>query len=229
MTQPGWYDDPHGGGELRWWDGSAWTGHTQARPQQQSPPRQQRGAVVVDERIQGRPTYADEATVACEGRSIELAQVEWVRYWVTEHKRVGPLSWSSTVQTDYHFEVGRYPLMKAPLVALAFAKGFTSHETQVYERLVDLSRRVVEPRLLAETAARVDAGGTAELGAGVRVGAAGVQGGGVGLAWDEVAGTSVENGFVWVYKKDVRKPVLKVPLHNPNTVLIPPVLDRYRR
>ena len=26
---PGWYEDPHGGGDgLRWWDGSAWTEHT---------------------------------------------------------------------------------------------------------------------------------------------------------------------------------------------------------
>lgn len=27
---PGWYADPWGGQGLRWWDGSAWTGHTSA-------------------------------------------------------------------------------------------------------------------------------------------------------------------------------------------------------
>ena len=28
----GWYADPHDGSYLRWWDGEAWTGHTQAYP-----------------------------------------------------------------------------------------------------------------------------------------------------------------------------------------------------
>lgn len=29
---PGWYSDPHGGPDLRWWDGSTWTEHTAPRP-----------------------------------------------------------------------------------------------------------------------------------------------------------------------------------------------------
>jgi Protein of unknown function (DUF2510) len=31
VPEPGWYTDPHGTGD-RWWDGQAWTEHTQAAP-----------------------------------------------------------------------------------------------------------------------------------------------------------------------------------------------------
>jgi len=32
MSSPGWYPDPHGTNQLRWWDGSAWTAHVNAAP-----------------------------------------------------------------------------------------------------------------------------------------------------------------------------------------------------
>lgn len=32
MPTPGWYADPHVPGQLRWWDGAAWSAHTMAAP-----------------------------------------------------------------------------------------------------------------------------------------------------------------------------------------------------
>ena len=37
MAEPGWYQDPSGSGQLRWWDGSWWTDRTVA-PQPAPPP-----------------------------------------------------------------------------------------------------------------------------------------------------------------------------------------------
>lgn len=48
---PGWYADPGDGGSLRWWDGSAWSGHTQ--PVQ--------GAVIVDQTAAKMPTVVPES------------------------------------------------------------------------------------------------------------------------------------------------------------------------
>lgn len=38
MAQPGWYQDPHGGGGQRWWDGERWSEHTIPPPPAPSPP-----------------------------------------------------------------------------------------------------------------------------------------------------------------------------------------------
>jgi|GEM_PF-3009554 len=38
MAQPGWYEDPHGGGGQRWWDGERWSEHTIPPPPAPSPP-----------------------------------------------------------------------------------------------------------------------------------------------------------------------------------------------
>lgn len=43
---PGWYADPGGSRALRWWDGTAWTPHTQPQPDLQPPTGPQPGTVL---------------------------------------------------------------------------------------------------------------------------------------------------------------------------------------
>ncbi|HEV7933426.1 MAG TPA: hypothetical protein VGP70_14100 [Actinomadura sp.] len=44
------------------------------------------------------------------------------------------------------------------------------------------------------------------------------------LSWEQVEGASTGNGRVWIHQKGLSKPVLSIPLQNPNAVLIPPAL-----
>ena len=37
LPRAGWYEDPRGEADLRWWDGTAWTAHTSARPSAPTP------------------------------------------------------------------------------------------------------------------------------------------------------------------------------------------------
>ncbi|GIH14480.1 DUF2510 domain-containing protein [Rugosimonospora africana] len=224
MSQPGWYPDPYGGGQ-RWWDGATWTPHvypSQAPPSQALPsqavPSQAVGPVL-NTMVDGKHLYADPRTVFYDGRSILLDQAEWVSYFTkTSYIQVGLVK--SVNQREFHFEVGRYPRMRAPMVAMAFGKS-TGAEHGDWRFLVDLSRRCLEPRLVADLAAKVRAGGMVEVGAGLAVHPGGIQGMSVSLAWDEVAGTSAKDGRIWIHKAGKHKPVLYVPEQNPNAVLIP--------
>ncbi|MGH3376621.1 MAG: DUF2510 domain-containing protein [Actinoallomurus sp.] len=214
MSQPGWYPDPNGGG-LRWWDGSLWTQHVQPQP------RQPQQGPVLNTTLDGKQVYADARTISYDGRSIRLDQVEWVRYFVKGLYQLGPMGiGKSAITRDWFFEVGRYPVKGAPMVAMAFPT-YGGREDDSWTFLVDLSRHLLEPRLVADLAGKVRAGRTVEVGAGLKVHTGGVDGAGVSLSWPEVGGTELKDNLMWIYKTGKRKPVLKIPQQNPNTVLIP--------
>ncbi|MFI0349417.1 DUF2510 domain-containing protein [Actinomadura sp. 9N407] len=236
MSAVGWYPDPYGGGGQRWWDGANWTHNVhpaqpqpqpaQPQPQPQAAQPQQsapaQGAPVFHAKVHGRDTYGDPRMVSFDGESIELAQCEWVRYHVRESRMRGPFGiGSSGYSADWYFEVGRYPVMKAPLVAMVFNTGSAKKEHEAWTFMVDLSRRYLEPRLLSELVARVRNGETVNVGDGVDVDQHGFRGGKVSLAWHEVGATKSAGGRVWIFKPGVEKAVLFVPLQNSNAVLIP--------
>jgi len=47
VPTPGWYADPHAPGQLRWWDGGAWTAHTMPAATTPAPRSSNRSALVI--------------------------------------------------------------------------------------------------------------------------------------------------------------------------------------
>ncbi|MCW2902318.1 MAG: hypothetical protein JWO67_4583 [Streptosporangiaceae bacterium] len=234
MSQPGWYPEPYGGVGLRWWDGSTWTQHVQPPAPGPTggagPYGPVAGGPVLDTKVDGRHVRADAQSVSYQGRTIALADVEWVRYFLHTTSMRGVFGIGRMrIGSSWYFEVGRYPVMGAEMVAMAFGTAGTKAEPKAWSFLVDLSRRHLEPRLLGELTARVRDGETIDVGAGLKLHGAGLNGANVSLSWEQVDGTSTENGRVWIHQKGIAKPVLSIPLQNPNAVLIPQLFAAFKR
>jgi uncharacterized protein DUF2510 len=207
LSQPGWYPDPYGTGGLRWWDGSSWTEHHQ-------PPARRAAVAPLDVKVRGLRLYADEDTVAYGNTSLGWAQVEWLAYWSVSQPPGGERAWV--------FQAGRHPFPDGPRVAALLA------EEDVWNRLVDMSRRIVEPRLVGELAARVRAGESVDVGQGLTVHPGGVRGGPVSLGWSAIGAATVTDTRVWIHQPGDSAPVLYIPQQNPNAVLIPALLAALR-
>ncbi|WP_198679382.1 DUF2510 domain-containing protein [Thermomonospora amylolytica] len=213
MSQPGWYSDPHGSGRLRWWDGQRWTEHVHPPEPQQAPQPQQAqqpaaDAVVAD--VRGYRLHADRQGIAYGSTSMVWAVVEWVAYWPTG-------------QGQWVFQVGREPFHGGPRVEVV------CDQEDLWDRLVELCRSHVEPRLVAELAGRVRAGERIDVGAGLGVHPGGLNGGRVSLGWTAVGGASIREGKVWLHQAGTEAPVLYVPQQNPNAVIIPALLAELKR
>ena len=184
--------------------------------------------MIIDAEIDGRHVHADPVVIAYDGRSIPLADVEWVRYHTVRTTIRGLFGLGRAhVGSDWHFEVGRYPVNGAPMIAMVLSS-VRKAEPEVWASLVRLSRGYLEPRLVAELAERVRSGRTVDVGAGLKVHRHGVDGGGVSLPWAAVSGTTLSDGRIWIYESGSARAVISIPQQNPNAVLIPALFDAVR-
>jgi hypothetical protein len=184
---------------------------------------------VLDTTVEGRHVHADPRVIAYDGDSIALDQVEWVRYHVVRTSMRGTFGLGRMhIGDEWHFEVGRYPLKQAPMVAMVFPSFRRNTRHEAWTFLVNLSRRYLEPRLVAELAGRVRGGETVDVGAGLKVHQGGITGGKVSLPWHSISGTRLSGGRIWIHQPGVSKPVIFVPQQNPNAVLIPELLTALR-
>ncbi|TDD58161.1 DUF2510 domain-containing protein, partial [Actinomadura rubrisoli] len=228
-----WYPDPYGGGGHRWWDGTKWTEHVDSTPSRPSvqpvAPPQVGGGPVLHKVRWGIELHADPRAITWDGQTIELARAEFVGYTAVQNRMRGPLNIGSVhTSTDYHFEIGFFPVNEAPAIAFEETGMRANNPPDDWQFLVDLVKTYVEPRLLREFLAAVQAGQTVNV-ANVRVNRDGFVGGGVSRGWDAVAGVTFEKGNYFVHEKGGKRAVLRVPQQNQNVSLLPQVFDALKR
>ena len=135
-------------------------------------PPQAPASSMMDERVVNaqagkHQVYADPQIISYGGKTLQLAAVDWVCYFVERPKMVNHTiigSRKSSLGTYFHFQIGHHPYFKGEFIEINISK-WRDHDTNpVWEALVAHSRRFVEPRLIAQITAQLRAGQTVALG-----------------------------------------------------------------
>lgn len=176
----------------------------------------------------GKHLHADAQVVSYGGTTLPLADIEWVAYWSVEHYIKGTLGVKMGAGSDWFFQVGRYPHRNGPKISVEMLKWRTKTVNEVWQTLVTLARQHLQPRLVTDLAARIRAGQSIDLGAGVSLGPGGLASKRVSLGWPELAGATLDSGYAVILRTG-HTPALKIPQQNPNAVLLPDLIPAVRR
>ncbi|HWD82180.1 MAG TPA: hypothetical protein VG497_24950 [Kribbella sp.] len=181
---------------------------------------------VLDTKVGWSSLHADAQQIGYGRRSMPLDEIEWVGYWVeqvTEKRFMFP----TTYTTYWHFEVGKYPHKAAPAVIVTDSRmGRQDELPDWWTYLVNLSAKVVEPRLLIDLVNRVHQGETVTIGGSIKVNQQGIscKRPKLSLDWNSLRTPVSHAGMIYIFATDSDQPVLTVPLGHPNAILIAPLL-----
>src|SRR5262249_2591950 len=131
----------------------------------------------------------------------------------------------------WEFRVGRYPQPAGHRVTVRLTRaGRQAEQPQEWAFLVNLAARYLEPRLLAGLVDRVRRGETVTVGGKVQVNEQGIActRPRLSLPWESVGATHISHGTVRIHRAGVEKPVLVIPLGDPNAALIPDLFAAIR-
>jgi hypothetical protein len=177
---------------------------------------------IVDAKAGKHRVYADGQVISYGGKTLQLAAVDWVCYFVKRPKgaNYGVLigSKKKTLGSYFYFQIGHHPYFEGEFIEVHLPRWGDVGSDPVWESLVDHARRHVEPRLVAQITAQLAAGQTVALGP-LTLDPAGIKSPAGALGWREISGAALVDEEIHLFRDSAT--VLKVDQANWNAALLP--------